>query len=362
MHLYVRSRFGQTRYASHTLLRAGMTAVTMFLGGCIAIATDDSVVRVKNGGVVRTTNEGTPQALRDGQWISTALPEAKLPRLPVWYIRLEDSGVRAKRYGYDSNSTFRYIDPLSPIVDVNAFSANGWITYLVKGNDVNDFQVRSAPLDQSGRVENLGHLQRIRGEWRVTPTGGQTVAGQGYHLTSKGIFLWRNPVSFSYIKGPQVTTHLLPDGWRGAWLQKGDLEASRVIAVVKHAPQSFDPARYQIGFFDLDSARILPDLLTMSFLAGSEGAEFNNRFYLYETANGALTITLEDGLKQVVVRNVRTGAKRVAFERSAGISRIKAEQTATGRISIEAAVGFKNEMIFDAEDFLYNNQRVAPAN
>jgi hypothetical protein len=86
-----------------------------------------------------------------------------------------------------------------------------------------------------------------------------------------------------------------------------------------------------------------------------------NRFFLYDMPRGPITITLEDGINQVVVRNVKTGEKRIAFQRDAGIARIKAEQTNTGRIAVEAAVGFSDEKIYDAEDFLYSGRRTFPA-
>lgn len=98
----------------------------------------------------------------------------------------------------------------------------------------------------------------------------------------------------------------------------------------------------------------------MTFIPGSEVAQFDNRFYLYDTPRGPITISLEDGIKQVVVRNIKSGDKRVAFQRNAGIARFKAEQTNTGRIAVEAAVGFSDKEIFDAEDFLYSGNKAPP--
>ena len=64
--------------------------------------------------------------------------------------------------------------------------------------------------------------------------------------------------------------------------------------------------------------------------------------------------------RSVTVRNIKTGEKRVAFERDAGIAFLQAAPANTGRIAIKAAVGFSDEVIYDAEDFLYNGNRAAP--
>lgn len=345
-----------------TKIRALCSVMTVAtLSGCVTMATEDSIVRVRDGQVTRTDATGAQQVLKSGEWKSSALPEVKIERLPVWYVTMENSGVKAWRYGYQSEHNYRYIDPLSPIVDASALSATGWVTYLVKGDGVRDFEVRCVNLNQPEAPQSLGHLQGVRGEWRFTPAGGQTMAGYAYHLTSKGIFLFRNASAFTYIPSNTIAARLLPEGWKLAWHQKGDAEASRLLIVTRHAPRSLDPGRHQVGFYDINTSRILPETFEMSFIPGSESGQFHNRFYYFDTAKGPLTISLEDGLKQVVVRNVRTGAKRVAFERPAGIARIKAEQTATGRILIEAAVGFSDERIYDAEDFLASGQRTPPA-
>jgi hypothetical protein len=153
---------------------------------------------------------------------------------------------------------------------------------------------------------------------------------------------------------------LLPTDWLLAWHQLGDIEASRIMIVRRHIPRSLDPARYEIGFFDIDRAQLLPAKLEMSLITGVEEANFRNRFFLYDTPKGPVTISKEDGLKKLVVRNVRTGQQRVAFTREAGISHVKAQQTNTGRIVVDAAVGFSNKTIRDAEDFLYYGSLIRP--
>jgi hypothetical protein len=318
-------------------------------------------VRYKVGSeVTRQDTSGNTDVLTKDGWKSTALPETKFPRQKVWYISRQESGIKAWRYGFQSEENYRYIDPLAPIVEAVGFSATGWVTYLVKGDGSNDYIVKRASFTKNTDPEVLGHLEGYRREWRFTPVGQLTTAGYGYHLTSKGLVLLRTPSVFTYFptKNPRAT--LLPDDWQLAWHQKGDIETSRLLIVKKPAPKGFEPGRHQIGFFDLDKNRMLPTIFEMAFIPDSEEAQFGNRFYLYDTPRGPITITLEDGINQVVVRNVKTGEKRIAFQRAAGIARIKAQQVNTGRISVEAAVGFSDETIYDAEDFLYSGRKAPP--
>lgn len=331
------------------------------LAGCVTIHGEDSVIRVGQD-VTRQDFKGDKQILRsDGTWALAAKPEANISRPTVWYLTGQESGFKAWRFGWESDQNVRYVDPLSPIVEVGGFSATGWATYLVKGNGTQDYVVRRVQFTKSAQPETIGHLEGFRREWRFTPVGGPTVAAYGYHLTSRGIMLLRSSSAFTYYPSTNIAARLLPPDWYLAWVQRGDIEASRFVVVKRLSPKPLDPARYEIGFFDIDRAQLLPVRLEMSLIAGVEESNFSTRFYLYDTPKGPITVTKEDGLKKVVVRNVRTGQQRVAFTREAGISHIKAEQTNTGRITVEAAVGFSNESIYDAEDFLYNGRLVPPS-
>lgn len=341
------------------------SACALSLGGCLTMQSLESDprddMRYKVGTeVTRQDTSGNTDVLTKDGWKSSALPETKMPRQKVWTISLQESGIKAWRYGFQSEENYRYIDPLSPIVEASGFSATGWATYLVKGDGDNDYIVKRANFTENADPEVLGHLAGARREWRFTPVGKPTMAAYGYHLTSKGLVLLRTPSAFTYFPSKNPRATLLPENWQLAWQQKGDVENSRLLIVKKLTPKGFEPGRHQIGFFDLDKNRMLPLAFEMTFIPGSEDAQFGNRFFLYDTPRGPVTITLEDGINQVVVRNIKTGEKRIAFQRDAGIARIKAERTNTGRIVVEAAVGFSDKSIYDAEDFLYSGRMTAP--
>ena len=338
-----------------------LLGVPALMSGCVTINGEDSVIRVGQD-ITRQDFKGDKQVLRsDGTWASAARPEANITRPTVWYLTAQESGFKAWRFGWEHEQNVRYVDPLSPIGEVGGFSATGWATYLVKGKGFQDYVVRRVHFLKSAQPETIGHLEGFRGEWRFTPVDGPTVAAYGYHLTSRGILLQRSSSAFTYFPTTNIAPRLLPADWHLAWMQRGDIEASRLVVVRRHVPQSLEPARYEIGFYNVDNAQLLRTRLEMSLIRGSEEPNFRNRFYLYDTPKGPITVAKEDGIKKVVVRNIRTDQQRVAFSRDAGISHIKAEQTNTGRITVKVAVGFSDETIYDAEDFLYNGRLAPPS-
>ncbi|WP_066260792.1 hypothetical protein [Hydrogenophaga flava] len=341
--------------------RQWLLGVPALMSGCVTIHGEDSVIRVSQD-ITRQDFKGDKQVLRsDGTWASAARPEANITRQTVWHLTAQESGFKAWRFGWEHDHNVRYVDPLSPIVEVGGFSVTGWATYLVKGSGVQDYVVRRVHFIKSGQPDTIGHLEGFRGEWRFTPVDGPTAAAYDYHLSSRGILLLRSSSAFTYFPTTSIATRLLPEKWHLAWTQRADIEASRLVVVRRHVPQSLEPARYEIGFYDVDKAQLLPTRLEMSLIRGSEESNFRNRFYLYDTPKGPITVAKEDGIKKVVVRNIRTGQQRVAFSRDAGISHIKAEQTNTGRITVKVAVGFSDETIYDAEDFLYNGRLAPPS-
>lgn len=333
------------------------------MSGCVTFSGDQSTYRIGQG-VTRTTPDGNSEKLTSEGWKSTTVPEAAIPRLVQWHVLLQDSGFKAWKYAFESDKNYKYIDPYAPIVEAATLSANGTVTYLVRGNklDSQEYIVKRVNFtNKDAMPETLGILEGVRREWRFTPKGAtEAIAGYGYHLTAGGILIFRSANVFSYFPSTTVKARILPDGWYFAVFQKGDLETSRLLMVKKANPKFLDPGRELIGFYDVDKSQLLDTQLDMSFIEGSEEIQFKNRFYLYDTSRGPIAVALEDGLKKVVVRNLKTGQSRVAFERASGIARLKSQQTNTGRIYVKAEVGFSDEELFDAEDFLYNDQRQAP--
>lgn len=278
--------------------------------------------------VTRQDTSGNTDVLTKDGWRTCALPEANFPRQTIWHVSRQESGIKAWRYGFQSEENYRNIDPLSPVVEADP--------------------------------EELGHLEGYRREWRFTPVGRPSIAAYGYHLTSKGLALNPTPSAFTYYTSNNLHATLLPEDWELARHQKGDIESSRLLILKNSMPKGFEPGRHQIGFFDLDKNRTRPALLEMTFIPNSEEAQFGKCFFLHGMPRGPTTITLEDRIKQVVVSNIKTDDKRVAFQRDAGTSRLKAEQTNTGRIAVDATVDFSDEKIYDAEDFLYSGHKSPP--
>jgi hypothetical protein len=345
-----------------TLLHTILLASTALLSGCITVTdlTSGDTYHVGTK-ITKTDAQGNHAVLsqNDG-WQSTKRPEAPIPRLTTWYVSKQDSGIKAWRYGYSSEENYRYIDPYAPIMQANLTSDTGWVTYLVAGNQSNDFVVKRADFRNNGQPETIGHLEGARGLWKFTPPNGETFAAYDFKLSSKGIFLLRTTHVFTYLPSPTPKAHLLPEGWSFAWTQKGDIEKSRLLVIERqNAGSIFEGGKHLIGFYDIDTGKIV-DTLEMNLLAQREAANFENKFHLYNTAKGPITVALEDGYKHVTVRNLRTGEKKIAFVRDSGIATVQTRQENTGRIAVRVGMGFSNEDIYDAEDFLYNDRKAPP--
>jgi hypothetical protein len=351
----------------NTLQMLALVPLFSVLTACVSMSnpnTGDSYALGVN--LIKTDARGDKKILStnvDDQWIDSAGKETEMARLPVWKVSKHNTGIKAWRYGFDSAENYLYIDPQSPIASSNVISDTGWITYLVAGIGNYDFVVKRANFRQHAAPEVLGRLVSMRGEWQFTPLNGQTYVGYNYHLTSKGLLLLRTGSVFTYFQDAsskaEPKVHMLPEGWFVTVGQKGDIEASRLLTVQRWAGGTgFTSAGdFVIGFYDLDSGKFIATM-NMHLQPKHEADAFNSKFFLYNTVKGPISIAIEDGEKHVVVRNVRTGQTRVAFERDAGVTFLKTEQKNTGRISLSCAVGFADEAIFDAEDFLYNGRRV----
>jgi hypothetical protein len=284
--------------------------------------------------------------------VSSVFAEA-INRSPSWQISKQSTGIKAWRFGVSSDQNYQYVDPLSPIVSASAVSDTGWVTYLVTGSKANDFIVKRIDFTKGGDPEMIGTLEGVRGEWRFSSANGPAFAAYEYVLTSKGILLLRDATVFTYLPSNKAIARILPEGWSMAWVQKGDIESSRLIVVQKlDAVNPLGGSHFQIGFYDIDQGKII-ETISMKMLDFEASKIFPNKFYLFNTAKGPICIAIENGHKQVVIRNIRSGEKRVIFERDLGIASLKAMQEGDGRIFVKAHVGFSSPSIDDAEAFLY---------
>ena len=283
--------------------------------------------------------------------------EAKIDRKDVWYVGVENSGIEAWKFGYTGPDSFQYIDSNSPIIETSPFSATGYATYLTKGQGFSDYAVKTVDFRDSGEPEEIGQLEKVRGEVRLSTINGEIYAARKYFLTSRGVVLARNDNVFSYLPfSPQVQT--LPAGWTFAWYQFDDIETTRLIAIkrpLKMDLSHISNPNYEIGFYNIDTQHTVATV-TMNISKRNESESFKSRFYMFSTKSGPISVAVEDGLRRVVVRNLRTGESREAFSRDLGIGRLWVKRASTGRIQIIAAVGLTNGHIFDAEDFLENGR------
>ena len=279
--------------------------------------------------------------------------ETDIDRKDIWYVGVENSGIKAWKFGYTGSEGYQYIDTYSPIVETSLFSATGFATYLTKGQGENDYVVKRVDFREGGEPEELGTLEKVRGEVRFSSANGEVYAARRYFLTSKGLVLARNDSVFSYLPfDSEIQT--LPESWTFAWYQFDDIETTRLIVIkrpIKMDLSSISNPNYEIGFYNIDTREIVTTI-QMNISQRNEPESYKNRIYMFSTESGPIAIAVEDGLRRVVVRNLRTGDSREAFSRDLGIGSVWAKRASSGRIQIVAPVGLVNKHIFDAEDFI----------
>ena len=78
------------------------------------------------------------------------------------------------------------------------------------------------------------------------------------------------------------------------------------------------------------------------------------RISWYKTVEGPILISQEGGLSEINATNLKTGKKSSLFHRSMGIAGYSTKQSADGKVSVNAQLGFGKENIDDVIGFMAN--------
>lgn len=329
------------------LLRIVLLSV-FFLSGCIVINNKNTGETTKLTIFGAETVEPTKENIRE--------------KLPTLDIRRDNSGFTANGE--------HYIDPFGPIIHLSEISDTGFVTYTIRGENENDYIVKLIEPLKSTKPKTLGVLQSNRGLWHYLVKDGRRYSGNWFRLTSKGVILNQDDNIVTYFS-PElpIKTHVLPDGYGFTSLQKGDISKSKHLLIQKQKEQkkilgfvSVSTLARQFDFilFNLENGKISAEIQDVN-LRGESDAEnmshLENTFYLFNTASGAISLTLEDNYKKFVARNLTTGQTKVAFEREQGVSHTKAVMHSSGRIALSASIGLSNDKIIDLENFMLTGSR-----
>lgn len=131
----------------------------------------------------------------------------------------------------------------------------------------------------------IGVLAGRPGQWTLQTVDGQTIAGDGFVMTSQGALLLRAASAFEYLPGQPVKAITLPAGWTPVPLQRGDLASTRVMLLEKDT--SSQPESVSLGQLLQSTKRLL-------------GTEAPDDYALWHLDSGTLsTLALSIDGKQV---------------------------------------------------------------
>ena len=287
-------------------------------------------------------------------------------KTPVETQKLAHLNIERKGDGFISNGK-RYIDPFGKTVHVSKLSDTGYVSYTVKNpkniDKKGSYIVKVKNAISESKPVYFGHLyqQKIANVY-FTQNEGETYNGDQFILYSKGIILTRDRtvvMYFSLETEPKI--HILPDGYVFSAYQQGDVSFSKHITIQRRIGQAtgllgttlLNVDEFDVSLFNIETGKITTTLNMQ--LRGADESEqtehFKNVFYLFNSRTGPITISLEDGYKKVVARNLVTGKKQVVFRRESGVSFLKAGLT-NGKIWTEASLGFSDKKVNDVENLL----------
>lgn len=301
------------------------------------------------------------------------------------------------RDGFDVNG-IRYIDPEGVIVSYGYDNLTGDVTYLAKTGH-NNFSIKYTRALSGHSAVTLATAKRDRGQWSIITRTGKQLIGDSVTPLSKGLLVSRDTAGFIYEPGKEISSFAAPDGFFVANFQNGDILRTRYVLVEKEPLGEGD----NVGGL-VDSVKSLganlginkkEDYILLNIDRGTkvainvdtfgkkvsvarncrkmnalvnECSDINFYDSLFEKTglpngshyfwsiswfkgtSGVILITKEN--YKVTVKNLDTFSEAVAFKRTLGVNWMSAEQLTSGKIKVNAQLGFSKKTIEDAESLL----------
>jgi hypothetical protein len=229
---------------------------------------------------------------------------------------------------------------------------------------------------------------------------GKRITGNAIAMGSKGFTVSRESGAISFDPTVGLKTVALPEGYSVAEYQNGDitqthqilLEAipsedknDQVFGAFKALGSSLGLTKKQdYGLFNLDTGKVIffniasesknqstcvqkerinsvfnkcQKSISYEALYDSMGLP-NTGHYFWRVIwlNGAtkkpISITIENGVKQLIATDLTTGKRVLLKERMMGINQFKVKQGSDGKIAVDVQLAFDHEIIDDVEKML----------
>jgi hypothetical protein len=331
------------------LLRLISLSIILFLSGCIVITNNST------GTTKKLTLSG----------IETIEPMKEISRKKLPSLHIERS-----KDGFTANGV-NYFDNAGSIIHLSEISDTGFVTYTIQGESKNKYIVKLVDPLKNDEPQNLGVLENKNDQWYYVLINGNRYNGEWFRLASRGVLLNSNDNIVTYLSPDQpVKNYTLPDGYSFTSIQKGDISQSKHILI-----QKLKEKKLLFGLISFETAALQLDLILFNIETGKATAKINDvrlrgksnienmahlksSYYLFNTINGTIVLTLEDGYQRFVSRNLTTGKTVVAFEREQGVSYTKAIMHSSGRIELTASIGLSNDKIIDLENFMLTGDKI----
>ncbi len=328
------------------MLSVGFIVILFNLSGCSNL---DGFI---NMNVIETEPELTPAAF-------DPMDKAKLVDVQPYNVERLDIEHYSDRQFLVNGKQF--IDQKGVIDRISPISDTGYVTYASlsyeKATNSSVFLVKTGRPFDGKKDKVIGTLRRDRNFYHFQHAKDKQVySGSGFFLGSRGILINKDNAAFTYIdKEGVVVTHSLPRGYFVSKYQKGDLSSSDHLLILKDLGQTKalgflkveGEHEYDASLISLSSGAV-STTIKIKLEGGGEKRRLKhlrNVFYMYGSTSGPIVVSLEDGAKKVVARNLATNKKVVLHERGLGIAFIKAGVNDAGSIWVKLANGLQDKYI-----------------
>lgn len=306
-------------------------------------------------------------------------------------------GVEFKRMrdGFTADGV-RYVDPEGTIVLYGFDVLSGDVSYVVQSSP-STFLIKYIRVNVGSPPVTLASATRIGGMWQVVTVTGAKVTGDRLIPASKGFVVARENTGFRYIPGKGLLSFAAPEEFVIAPFQNGDISGTNHLLLQRRkVPQSrgaqgdleqigsslktlgsilgvtkkndyamlnlatnkiellnissdtnevsvHDRCRQvnyvmencaKVGFFDsLYDESGLPNL-----------SHYFWRISWYKTPVRPVLIVQEGGLQEITAVDLRDYSRKTLFSRALGIAGFKVQQNKDGMVSVNARMGFSEEL------------------
>lgn len=301
-----------------------------------------------------------------------------------------------RRDGFDVDG-IRFIDPEGRIVKYGFDNLTGDVTYLARTNPTT-FVIKFVRVTTSTEPITLANATKSDGYWHVETVTGKKLNGQSLLMGGKGFIVARDNSGFMYLPGQGIRNIGAPDDFEIAAFQHGDITGTGFILLErrKKAQDAQNPVGNFIKSLNNVAATVglsrqedyvLYNALTgrqyamnitstgkerqifsdchqiRRYLEKCDNVEFVESLYntdgspllshyfwriAWYNSSAPILIAQENGLVDITVTNLETGAKATAFSRTLGIAGFTTGMNREGKVSISAQLGFSKERIADA--------------